>query len=578
MKSKTTDLPVTTDEFRLLPLEQIELDPNNVRQTLDRAKLKELAESIGQHGVIQPILVRPHENVADSSVRFRLIAGERRYRAAQMAGLTEIPALIRTLNTSEEGADLQIIENLHREDVHPLEEALGFQRMKEGLHLDVKGLAQRIHKDARYIARRLALVDLIPEAKQDFRREKITLAHALELCVLAPEIQAEALAVCYEVKHEWDEEQQVSVMVPDQDRPVRHVRYLQEWIVQNVHLNLAQAPFPLDDLNLRTDQLTCVACPHRSGYNKTLFADIKDKDICLNPACYQGKLRTFLQLQKTALEAKHGEPVMYLSTYYGQRYETTDILTRDQYLLLPKRADRCRFAEPAVCIDGPALGRTHWICREEVCKIHRSQFAAVPKSSNGATVVASVARSQRKQEIFDLKVAEEVRLRVMQEALPTYTWPLTRPHLTNIALEFWARIPDADRKTIRKVLGQEDDHSRPLRYDWEDLLQRFHHLTDDELAQFLMLCSFAHYGANPARVHSVDQRAVVALSEERGVNYPLIDAQVRLERCPKKYQERHQDYLTLVKMGQPASKPWVCEQAPPANPSEAAPLSLHATA
>lgn len=578
MKSKGIDLPVTTDEFRLLPLEQLELDPNNVRQTLDKAKLKELAESIGQHGVLQPILVRPHEGAADSPIRFRVIAGERRYRAAQMAGLTEIPALIRTLNPAEEGADLQMIENLHREDVRPLEEALGFQRMKEGLHLDVKGLAQRIGKEARYIARRLALVDLIPAAKQDFRREKITLAHALELCVLAPEIQAEALTVCYEVKHEWDEEHQVSLPVPDKDKPVRHVRYLQEWIVQNVHLNLAQAPFPLDDPNLRTDQRTCLACPHRSGYNKTLFADIKEKDICLNPACYQGKLRTFLQLQKTALEAKHGEPVMYLSTYYGQRYETADILTRDQYLLLPKRADRCRFAEPAVCIDGPALGRTQWICREEACKIHRSQFTSLPKSTNGTTTISALDRSQRKQEIFDLKVAEEVRLRVMQEALPTYTWPLSRPQLTQIALEFLARIPDSDRKTIRKVLGQEEDHTRKLRYDREELRQRFHNLTDDELAQFLMLCSFAHYGANPARVHAIDQNAVIALSQECGVNYRLIDAQVRLERCPKKYRERHQDYLTLVKLGQPAPKPWVCEQAPQAKLSEAAPLSLHATA
>lgn len=577
MKTKEPDVPVTTDEFRLLPLEQIELDPNNVRQTLDKAKLKELAESIAQHGVLQPILVRPHEGAADSLIRFRLIAGERRFRAAQMAGLTEIPALIRTLDPAEEGADLQIIENLQREDVHPLEEALGFQRMKDGLHLDVKSLARRLGKDARYIARRLALVDLIPQAKQDFRREKITLAHALELCILSPEIQEAALAICYEVKSEWSEEQQESVFVPDKDRPSRHVRYLQEWIVQHVHFNLAQAPFPLDDPNLRADQLTCVACPQRSGYNKTLFADIKDKDICLNPTCYQGKLHTFLQQQKMALEAKHGEPVMYLSTSYRQRYDTAEVLTRDEYRLLPKRADRCRFAEPAVWIDGPAVGHTQWICREDACKIHRSHSIS-SQATHGSTSATTVDRSQRKQEIFDLKVAEEVRLRVMKEALPTYTWPLTRPQLLLIALEFFERIPHPDRKTIRKVLGQEEEPESRFHYDRESLQQRLSALTDEELAQFLMLCSFAHYGANPARVHTVDQSAVIALSKERGVNYQLIDAQVRLERCPKKYRERHQDYLALVKLGQPAPKPWVCEQAPPANPPESAPLSLHATA
>lgn len=577
-KARALDTPIAHGASQLIPLEQIEPDPKNVRQKMDKAKLQELTESIKEKGVIQPILLRPHQVEGNSPVRYRIIAGERRYRASQAAGLTEIPTIIWEVKEGEE-LDLQLIENLQREDVHPLDEALGFERMKEGLQLDIKALAQRLGKDARYIARRLALCELIPEARQDFRQEKITLGHALEICRLALEIQADALAECYESKMVWDEEQQTNILVPDKEKPVRNVRYLQEWIVRNVHLNLTNAPFQLDDANLRSDGLTCLNCPQRSGYNKTLFADIKDKETCLNPPCYQGKLRTFMQLQKAALEAKSHQSVVYISTSYGGRYENEEVFSRDQYQLLPKRADRCRFAEPAICLDGKEIGHTKWICREEACKVHRSSTSVQPGTSNGISTASIQNPSQRKQEIFDIKVDEAARLQIMKESLPTYSWPLERTQLNQVALEFFERIPASDQKTIFKVLGWEVEKTSKLRYDREKLQQELSQMEDHGLAQFLMVCSFAHYGANPARAHRVDQSAVVQLSQERGLNHTLIDAQVRLDLCPKKYKERHQDYLVMVKQGHQAPKPSICEKSSQViSPSVSAPLTIHAMA
>jgi len=152
--------------------------------------------------------------------------------------------------------------------------------MKEELKLEVRDIAQRVAKDARYVARRLSLTNLIEEAREDFRKEHITLAHALEISRLTPEIQPHALAACYGPTTVFNRKERTHEQVPDKTRPARHVRYLQEWIARNVHLNLQQAPFKLDDARLREDGLTCLDCPQRTGPNKTLFADIKNGDIC----------------------------------------------------------------------------------------------------------------------------------------------------------------------------------------------------------------------------------------------------------------------------------------------------------
>jgi ParB family chromosome partitioning protein len=159
-----TDTPADKGNLKHIPLAQIELPSSNTRKQMDAAKLKELTASIKQQGVLLPILLRKVSG-ANGSAQYQIISGERRYRAAQAAGLTEIPANIRTM---DEGQVLSanLTENLLREDIHPLDEADGLLRMKEELKLDLRGIAQRLGKDARYVARRLALTHL----KEFFRR------------------------------------------------------------------------------------------------------------------------------------------------------------------------------------------------------------------------------------------------------------------------------------------------------------------------------------------------------------------------------------------------------------------------
>ncbi len=148
----------------------------------------------------------------------------------------------------------------------------------------------------------------------------------------------------------------------------------------------------------------------------------------------------------------------------------------------------------------------------------------------------------------------------MAEAVATYKFPFERTHLNQVAGEFFRRIPSDDQRTILEVFGWNDKDAANLRLNGDRVLDELAKLDDHRLAQFMMLCSFAHFGANQYKNHQVNQQPVVELSKERGVNHKLIDAQVRLVLAPKKYKARHQAYLEAAAASQTVERPVVYEQ------------------
>ena len=144
--------------------------------TFDEDALAELAASIREHGVLQPVLVRP----TDQTQQYQLVAGERRWRAARDAGLREIPALIEQLD-DDTAMEIGIIENLQREDLSPLEEAMIYERMTSEHGYSVRRLAQKLGKDKGYVENRLRLASAPTEIKQLVSLRKDTLSHAYEL-------------------------------------------------------------------------------------------------------------------------------------------------------------------------------------------------------------------------------------------------------------------------------------------------------------------------------------------------------------------------------------------------------------
>ena len=167
-------------------LANIQPSSYNPRKYFDEVSLAELAESIRQQGVLQPIGVRP----IDESGKFEIVFGERRYRASLLAGLEEIPAIL--LNVSDEtAAEMAVTENLQRKDVTPIEEANAYQKLIESGRYDVQSLAVQFGKNENYIRTRLKFVSLIPEIAELLEKDEITISVASEICRYGTDIQKE---------------------------------------------------------------------------------------------------------------------------------------------------------------------------------------------------------------------------------------------------------------------------------------------------------------------------------------------------------------------------------------------------
>jgi ParB family chromosome partitioning protein len=162
-------------EVRKIPVDHIEANPNQPRLTFDEETLNELAASITVHGVIQPVLVRPH-----GEDRYQLIAGERRWRASRIAGMEKVPAIVEHID-DEAALEIAIIENLQREDLSPLDEAAMYDRMITQHGYSLRKLASKLGKDKGYVENRLRLADAPPEIRELVSLRRDTLSHAYEL-------------------------------------------------------------------------------------------------------------------------------------------------------------------------------------------------------------------------------------------------------------------------------------------------------------------------------------------------------------------------------------------------------------
>ena len=177
----------TGDGVRTVPLREIEPDPGQPRKTFNQDSLAELAASIGEHGLLQPIAVRPQPMGG-----YRIVAGERRWRACRMAGLTEVPVVIRDVS-DQEAMELALVENLQREDLDPVEEACGIRELMDRCGLTQEQAAQRLGKSRSALANSLRLLGLPPEALELLRSGALTAGHAKAILGLpTPELQVQA--------------------------------------------------------------------------------------------------------------------------------------------------------------------------------------------------------------------------------------------------------------------------------------------------------------------------------------------------------------------------------------------------
>jgi ParB/RepB/Spo0J family partition protein len=287
-----------------LPMLAVVASRTNPRKHFDAGFIKGLAESIRMHGLAQPILVRPlpGSRMAETYTDRRadvprptheIIAGEQRFRAAQIAGMRKIPALIRHLD-DDAVLQLQLVENLKRRDLHPMEEAEGYAQLRERLAMSVETIARRIEKSEDYVYNALKLLDLEPEAQEAFYAGELDRSVAELVAKRPPNLQIQLL-------------REVTAKDGNGDRmSFRKARTLVE---TKYSLKLADAPFNVADPMLVPAAGACGPCPKRSGSQPLLFNEISGKDQCTDTECFATKKEAHYTVIRVQAEAR-GETVI----------------------------------------------------------------------------------------------------------------------------------------------------------------------------------------------------------------------------------------------------------------------------
>ena len=268
---------------------------------------------------------------------FEIVAGARRYRAAQMAEAVTVPVRIKQMSDAEV-LEAQLVENLIRAEIHPMEEAEGFARLLalEEPKYSIEQIGARLANRPSFVASRLKLVDLVPAAVDAFYANEIGVGHALLLAKLPADQQQQALSACFKEVYNSGAATPARILLP--------VRNLQFWIETNVLLILKDAPFDKRDAQLVSTAGSCADCPKRTGHNKLLFGDDlgKQGDQCTDPRCYNAKLAA--HVAKTVAAKPN---LVQISTAYGGQKEGSPVLPRNKYTAIRDDKPRNRRTMPS---------------------------------------------------------------------------------------------------------------------------------------------------------------------------------------------------------------------------------------
>lgn len=275
--------------FQHIKLAHLAPSPTNPRKHFDLEDLRELGETIAQHGVIEPIIVRlwPEDydtpEGRDDRPLYEIIAGERRYRASLLAELDDIPALVRHLDTRQV-LEVQIIENLQRRGVNELEEAEGYDLMMRQFGYTADQLAEKVGKSRAYIYGRLKLCALCDDARQAFRAGTLDASRALLIArIPGGTLQAKALK---EITEGW--------------QGVMSYRSAAQYIQNHYMRGLSHAIFALDDATLYPKAGPCTTCLKRPCNAPELYPDVPEAraaDVCTDLDCMAAKKDAHLQRQ-----------------------------------------------------------------------------------------------------------------------------------------------------------------------------------------------------------------------------------------------------------------------------------------
>ncbi|MDO9596703.1 MAG: ParB/RepB/Spo0J family partition protein [Azoarcus sp.] len=467
-----------------LALHTLHPSPTNPRKTF--ADLEDLAASIREQGVMQPILARlwpddyPTPDDCTDRPLYEIIAGERRYRASVLAGLDTIPALVRHV-TTRQVLEQQIVENLQRRDVSELEEAEGYDLMMRQHGYTADELADKVGKSRAYIYGRLKLCALCEEARKAFREGKLSASHAL----LVARIPGKAL-----------QQEAVARIGGDEYHGPMAYRAAADYVQRTFMLDLTKAPFETEDPLLLMRAPPCGKCPKRAGNSPELFPDV-NPDVCTDPGCYaekkarnlsneielarvmERKLITGPAAAKLAPHGMHSAKVgdyvqLDVKEYYGNEHRTARAAIGDQSIDI-------------VLIEDARSGR--------LVEAVSSKTLTEALRAAGVKVSKSTTRSPREiAHEHACKLEKQVRMALFEahhaaarSTLNTASKPhIGREDLALIARQFWASrgsdackrlarmyVPDAPEREDGDSQYQDEDYRRTRRMN--AMIDEFNH-------------------------------------------------------------------------------------------------------
>jgi ParB/RepB/Spo0J family partition protein len=397
--------------FSVVPLAKIEPSSSEIqrmrRARFTKESLEQLAASIRQVGVAEPVLLRPLDKGC-----FELVAGERRWMAARIAGLTALPAMVRAY-TDEQALELQLIENLQRVDLHEMEEAEGYDALRKLRKLSVDQIAEQLGKSRSHVFARLKLLDLCPEARKAFYFGEMEASVALLLARLPnAETQRAALKdITGKGEFYWEH-----------DGPPTF-RQVQEHLQEEYMVDLKGASFQLNDALLLAVAGACTVCPKRTGNQKDLFTEIKNPNVCTDPGCFKRKEEAHKARVRAEHEAK-GETIIsgaqakkIKPNQYSRRLNEGYIDLADEDQIGDKwqtyRKAISKQACPTVLLECPHTGKLFEIAkREDVVVALKDNGVKVETTAGGSD--GNWMRDQKAKE-HKARLETDIRLRILTD-------------------------------------------------------------------------------------------------------------------------------------------------------------------
>lgn len=539
------------DRFAMVSMSAIYESRSNPRRLFDETGLNELAESIRRQGLVTPLTLRdkPGDN---SGLLYEIIAGARRFRAAARAGLSEVPAVIKRNVSDALSLEMQLVENLQREDLSPLEEAQGYRQLVE-MGFTPQQIGEKVRKSWSWVYQQLSLLKLIEPAQAALyagelvRREAgqdvsvpFTRNHAVEVARLTPEDQAKAL----EQMKAW----------------ITSIRDLKRWISQNVTLKLDKAPFPTDNAELLPAAGACTTCPKRTGANQELFADLvaeQGEDMCTDKACFLAKVQAFVQLQAAAIETETGKPGLKVSM---ASFNVPEGAVRSgDYVIIGGRA-KCDSAVKAVVVDGAQIGQTLQVCADKKCKRHfKGSAAPAPKHESQKEREKRLAsekegeerrqkelaavRGRERREKLERDKAVSVKERLVDAVAGKVGGKLERRDTLAITAALLLYAPWGVPQALAKTYGVKEASGQ---VSTKALFDRAQKMKDQELNQFLArTAALAYLNANPGNGANLK-----SLAGQYKIDLAAITKQVEAEFAAREKKSLQ----TSVKRGAPQPK------------------------